>query len=400
MALNDLECKHAQPRIAPYKLVDGEGLYLDVRPTGQKIWRQRYKIHGKEKLLTFGSYPQLTLVKAREKKDIAKAEIKSGIDPAVTKRTSKHRAKYEANQTFELVAREWHETYKHRWSKRHKETMLNRLEQNVFPILGKLPISSITAPDLFDCIKKVEERKHGIIAQRVLQITKQVFRHAKNTGRVKENITSDLIGVIDPVQKGHFASIKVGELPEFIKRLQSNDIRVYRQTMIAMWLMLLTFVRTSELIEAQWSEFDLDKAEWHIPGERMKMRRPHFVPLSKQSIVLLRELEKLTKRDGSEHSYIFPSITRRDRPMSNTTLLMALRRLNYYRKMTGHGFRSLAMSSIKEKLDYKHDIVDRQLAHAPKNEVDKAYDRAEYLEQRIQMMQDWADYIDECKTSS
>lgn len=399
MPLSELDCRHAKPRPKAYRMNDSEGLYLDVRPTGKRYWRQRYRTDGKEKILTLGSYPELSLVKAREKRDAAKQEIRGGIDPSSVKQQNKRLAKYKAAQTFALVAKEWHAEYKDRWSVRHAHNLISRLEQNVFPFIGSMPISQITPPMIFACVRKIEERKNCELANRVLQIIGQVFRYAVTTGRAEHDMTKDLKGALRRYGKNHFASIEIDELPELIKKLNKNEARLYRQTMIAMFLMLLTFVRTSELIEARWSEFDLEKAEWNVPAERMKMRHPHFVPLSKQAVSFLIELQTITgtarQGDSDRPDYIFPSITNKRRPMSNTTILMALRRFGYYRKMTGHGFRSLAMSAIKEKLGYRHEVVDRQLAHLPRNKVDQAYDRAKFLPERVTMMQDWADYIDQ-----
>ncbi len=399
MALSDLDCRHAKPQSSPYKLRDSSGLYLEVRSSGTKIWRQRYKICGKEKLLTHGNYPAVSLVQAREKRDAARADIAGGINPNQIKREQKILAKYASAQTFELVAREWLQEYKSRWADRTHDNTLSRLEKNVFPFFGKMPVSEITPPMIYACVRRIEERKTNELARRVLRAIGQVFRYAVVTGRAESDKTRDLKGALFPHRPGHFAAITIEELPELLRKLNVNTGRLYRQTTIAMWLMILTFVRTSELLEARWDEVNFDRAEWRIPPERMKMKSAHTVPLSKQAIALLRELETISRKRvesvGLSPNYLFPSFTRRDKPMSNTTLLMALRRMDYYRRMTGHGFRALAMSTIKERLGYRHEVVDRQLAHLPKGKVNQAYDRADFLGERKVMMQQWADYIDE-----
>lgn len=396
MSLTELKCRHASPRGKAYRLNDADGLFLDVRPSGKRVWRQRCYLNGLEKILTIGNYPSFSLVKAREKRDAVREEIAAGQDPCAAVQESKQLAKYVNAQTFELVACEWLEAYKARWIEKHYQTMLSRLERHVFPSLGRMPVSKITPPMIYACVRKIEERNSNELARRVLNIISQVFRYAVVTGRAQSDQTKDLRGALIPYSKGHFAAISVDELPELLQKLRSNEARLLRPTMIAMWLMLLTFVRTSELLQARWEEIDLEKAVWRIPAERMKMRKPHIVPLATQAVTLLWELETKTKRpdDWVLPNYVFPSVTRRGKPLSSTCLLMALRRMGYYKRMTGHGFRALAMSAIKEKLGYRHEVVDRQLAHVPKNNVDKAYDRAEFRDERAVMMQDWADYID------
>lgn len=390
MSLIELDCRHAKPKEKAYRLFDTGGLYLNVTPTGKRVWRFKYHIHGKEKLLTLGQYPSLSLVKAREKRDAAKEDLQNSIDPAAAKQQEKRLAKFNAAQTFELVGKEWHERYKSRWSKRHSENLLYRLEQYIIPCFGKVPLKDVTPPIVLSCVQKIENRGANELARRVLQLIGQVFRYAVITGRVERDITRDMKGALMRYSKGHFASIEVDQFPELIKKLNRNDARMYRQTILAMKLMMLTFVRTSELIGAQWDEINFEKAEWNIPAERMKMKTPHIVPLARQALEILQELKGMSGKS----IYVFPSKTKANATLSNTAILMGLRRLDYYKKMTGHGFRSLAMGIIKEKLGYQHDVVDRQLAHLPRSKIDQAYDRAKFIPQRIKMMQDYADYID------
>jgi integrase len=240
-------------------------------------------------------------------------------------------------------------------------------------------------------LQKIEKRGAHEMSRRAMQYCSQIFRYAIVTGRAERNPTADLKGALKPVKHGHFAALDVKDLPEFLQAIESHEVRLFIQTRLAIRLMMLTFVRTGELIKAKWDEFDLDTGEWNIPAERMKMRRPHIVPLSKQAIVVLRELQKLS----GNRDYVFASAAKPRQHMSNNTILKALERIGYKGRMTGHGFRALAMSTIKENLGYRHEVVDRQLAHAHANKVDAAYDRAKFLPERRKMMQEWADYLDD-----
>jgi integrase len=390
--LSDVECRNAKPREKAYKLYDRDGLHLEITPTSKKYWRYKYYFQGKEKRLYIGAYPQVSLLEARDKLIAGRKALNSGQDPAELKREQKQLAKFAAAQTFKLVADEWYEQNKSRWSDSHAKNISYRLTKDVFPEIGDYPIANLKVPHVFSCLQKIELRGHEM-ARRALQMTSQVFKHAARTGRVERDITFELKGCLKRPEKGHYAAIEVEELPTFVKKLYFNKARLYRQTELALQLMLLTFVRTRELIEAPWTEFDLEKAEWNIPPERMKMKKAHLVPLSKQAIAILLELKQL----NGKHALVFPSIINKKKPMSNNTLLKALDILGYKHKMTGHGFRALAMSAIKEKLGFQHEVVDRQLAHQPKNKVDQAYDRAKFTKQRTEMMQAWADYIESLK---
>jgi len=391
--LSDLDCRKSLPKAKPYKLYDQEGLYLLITPSGGKLWRFKCYFLGKEKKLSLGAYPAISLAEARERQEKYKSAIAKDIDPTHLKKEEKKLALAEAAETFEKVSYEWHRYYYDTWSERHAEAILYRLKKDVLPDLGKLPVSQITPSDVANCIKAIEARKRHETARRALQTCGQVMRYAVGIGKAKEDVTRDLRGTLKRYKKKHFASIEIDELPELVKALERNSARLFEQTINATKLMLLTFVRTGELIEAEWSEFDLKKAAWHIPATRMKMREAHFVPLSKQAIAIL----KRQKEISGKRKYVFPSIPRPDQPMSKWTVLAALKRLGYKNKMTGHGFRALAMSTLKEKLKYRHEIVDRQLAHLPRSQVDQAYDRARFIPDRIKMMQRWADYIDTLK---
>lgn len=393
MSLSDLDCRHAKPAVSAYRLFDSGGLYLHVMPTGKRVWRLKYRFLGKEKLLTLGSYPGVTLIKAREKRDLAKQTLETGIDPGQQKKDEKVLAQFKQAQTVQLVALEWYNRNLPTWSPSYAKNVLSRLQQNIFPFIGNQPIASLTVQQVLICLQKVEDRKRYDLAHRVLQMMGQIMRYAVITERADRDITADMKGALKKYVKGHFAAIEIDQLPQLIKAIELNEARLFKQTILALKLIMLTFVRTSELINATWDEFDLENKVWSIPAERMKMRKAHIVPLSKQVIAILQQLSELFGGQG----YILPSAFRKNKPISNNTILKALDRLKYGKVMTGHGFRALAMSAIKEKLDYRHEVVDRQLAHLPKSKVDKAYDRAQFLPERTAMMQDWADYIDTLK---
>ncbi len=390
MKLTAKKCEAATREKDGGKLADGGGLYLELHKNGSKYWRYKYRILGVEKLLALGVYPQVTLSEARERHKAARKQVEQNIDPNKAKRQDILHAKLEAQNTFEAVAREWHAHNKDTWSANHANTVMRRMEQDIFPEIGGMPIKEINAPVLLELLRKVEKRGAHEIARRALQMCGQVFRFAIVTGRGDRDVSSDLKGALKPVKRGHYAALEAKELPQFLSVLHSNQARLFPQTRAAIDLLMLTFVRTSELIKARWEEFDLVGQTWYIPAERMKMRQPHIVPLSKQSLEILKHLKEQT----GGRDYVFPSMRNPRNHMSNNAILVALDRMGYRGQHTGHGFRALAMSTIKERLGYRHEVVDRQLAHAHKNQVDAAYDRAKFLDDRKRMMQEWADYID------
>ncbi len=396
MKLTNTTCKNAKPGTKARKISDGDGMYLEVMPNGSKYWRLKYRILGKEKRLALGVYPEVSLNEARDKRAQARKLLAEGSDPSLAKQEAKRIQTLNSQTTFEAITREWHAHFSSRWTERHAVYILRRLEADIFPSLGGRPITEITAPQLLDSLRKIEKRGAHEIAHRVLQMCGQVFRFAIATGRAERNPAADLKGALKPVQHGHYAALDIKDLPEFLGRLGRNEARLYVQTRLAIQLLMQTFVRTGELINARWNELRLEDAEWHIPAERMKMRQPHIVPLSRQSLELLEELKAL----NGHREWIFPNQHNPKKPMSNNTILFALKRLGYGGRATGHGFRALAMSTIKEKLNYRHEVVDRQLAHAPRSKVAAAYDRAKFLDERRKMMQEWADYLDQASQNS
>jgi integrase len=397
MALTDASCKNAKPKDKSYKLADANGLYLLVKPNGGRYWRLKYRVDGKEKLLSFGVYPEVPLSEARHERDKARKLLRKDTDPAQAKREEKRLSILNTQNNFEAIAREWHENKKESWTEQYGINVLRRLEMDIFPILGKRPIADIEPPEMLDAIREIERRGALDVSKRIAQVCGQVFRYGIATGRVKRNPIPDIKDAFKPTIKGHFAAIDADGIPAFVRALDRNDARLFPVTRIAIRLMMLTFVRTSNLINAEWDQFDLEKTIWIIPAANMKQRmaaklnpkNSHVVPLCTQAIELLIEL-----RTYSVGKLLFPGRADHKKPMSNNTILGALKRMGYQGVMTGHGFRALAMSTLKEKLGYRHEVVDRQLAHAHKSAVDAAYDRAKFLDERKIMMQVWADYLD------
>ena len=339
-----------------------------------------------------GIYPLVTLADAREGRNAAKKLLMVNVSPSAAKKGAKRQAILKAAQTFEAVAREWHSKKLDSWKPTHGANLLHRLELDIFPDIGSRPIAEISASELLHTIKAIENRGAHEIARKTLRICGQVFKYAIITDRRTDGVNpaAALSGALKSYKRGHYAALDAKDLPTFLRKLDRNEARLLPQTMRATRLLMLTFVRTSELIQATWDEFDFDAKEWIIPAERMKMGKEHIVPLSRQVIALLKEQQELT----GNWKWVFPNITHPKKHMSNNTVLSGLKRMGYKGEMTGHGFRALAMSTIKERLNYRHEVVDRQLAHAHRSNVDAAYDRAQFLPERRKMMQQWADYLD------
>ena len=397
--LTDIQPRTAKPKEKPYKLSDGGGLHLLVNPNGSKYWRMGYRFAGVERTLAFGKYPQVTLSEARDKRAAARKLLSDGIDPGEAKKEKARIAVDKAANTFEKFARAWHANMLSTWSKTTAKETINRLEKDIFPEIGSMPIATITHQHVIAALRKIESRGAQEVAHRLKATCARVFSYAIQHGVTDRNPAADLTDVLKPVKSGHFAAITADELPAFLAAMSKNDARLFMPTRVALRLMLLLFVRTSELIETPWSEIDLETGEWVIPWRRMKRGKltvnpdetDHHVCLSSQALDQLRDLHSLT--GGGK--YLFPNQRDPQKPMSNGAILMALKRLGYKNKMTGHGFRALAMSTIKERLGYRHEVVDRQLAHAQKDKIASAYDRAQFLAERKVMMQDWANYLDD-----
>ncbi len=386
MPLTELTIKNLKPRSKPYRISDGGGLSLEVSISGGKLWRYRYKHLGKEQLFSLGKYPAISLAKARKLRDEAREKQEAGKHLTREKNAEKLRRAYEGANTFEKIARLWHGTKQEGLDKKYKTQCLARLEQHVFPMIGDLPVTEITIPDVVRAVEKIAKSGRLETAKRIKQMIARIFRFAAQRGLCTYNPAADLRDVLPSPVKKHYNCIHVNEFPELLQAIKARDNDMSKQ---AMQLIALTFVRTGELIGARWEEIDWDKGEWHIPKERMKKRRPHVVPLSKQAIFLLTELHKKT----GDTPHVFYSSASKARHISNGTILMALRRMGYEGKMTGHGFRALASTILNEK-GYPPDVIERQLAHEDDDKVRAAYNRAEYLPERKKMMQDYANILD------
>lgn len=395
MPLNDMACKQAKPKEKAYKLADSGGLYLEVAPSGGKWWRLKYRINGKEKRISLGVYPEVSLKEARDRRDDAKKQIAAGIDPSEHRKAHKATRQDRAANSFEIVAREWFAKHSPNWVASHSSKILRRFEADVFPWIGGRPIAEITAPELLTVLRRIENRGALETAHRALQNCGQVFRYAVATGRAERDPSGDLRGALPPPKAKHHASITdpkaIGELLRAVDGYQGSPITKY-----ALRLAPLLFVRPGELRKAEWSKFNLDGGEWRIPATRMKMREQHIVPLSTQAVIILQELQALTGGD----QYVFPGARTNGRPMSENTVNAALRRLGYSSdEMTGHGFRSMASTLLNEQ-GWNRDAIERQLAHAERDNVRAAYNYAEHLPERKRMMQAWADYLDGLSTGA
>ena len=387
-SLSDTKARNAKPKAKSYKIADGEGLFLVVMPSGSKYWRLRYFFAGKEKLLALGVYPDVSLADARDRRAQARRVLAAGNDPAEAKKEAKRLSLLRSANSFETIAREWYDKRKHEWAASSAKTMLARLEQHVLPKLGPRPVAEITAPEVLAVLRIVEERGTLETAHRVMQICAHIFMYAIATGRAERNPVPDLRGALKTPVVKHYSFLKASELPEYLAKLEAYDGKM--PTKLALRVLLLTFVRTKELRGAQWAEINWDKAEWRIPGERMKMKELHIVPLSRQAVATLRELEKLSV----SRQYIFPNEHNPASFMSENTMLYALYRMGYHSRTTGHGFRSTASTVLNEH-GFRADVIERQLAHCERDTVRAAYNHAQYLPERRNMMQWWADYLDE-----
>ncbi len=385
--LTELAIKHAKPKDKAYKISDSGGLHIEITPSGGKLWRWRYRFNGKAQLLALGKYPAVSLAEARRKRDEARALVGEGKHPTREKRAEKLRRMAEGENTFEKLTRKWLELKKAGLNEKYRMQNLSRMEQLVFPKIGSLPVTEITIPDIVRVVEKISNRGTVETAKRMKQLISQIFRYACYRGLWQHNPAADLRGILPTVERKHFASLPLAEVPALLKAIE--DYNGENISKAAMKLLALTFVRTGELIGAKWEEIDWQREEWHIPAERMKKKRPHIVPLSKQALAILKELQEQT----GEKPFVFYSLRSKSRHISNGVVLMAMQRMGYHGKMTGHGFRSLASTILNEK-GYPPDVIERQLAHADDDKIRAAYNRAEYLPERKKMMQDYADILE------
>ncbi|MGR3908881.1 tyrosine-type recombinase/integrase [Burkholderia sp. SR8] len=386
MPLTDVAVRAAKPLEKSYKLADGQGMYLEVMPNGSKYWRLKYRIDGKEKRMALGVYPAVTLLAARKARDEIKDQLRAGLDPSHEKKRVKAQRILGRVNSFEPIAREWHEQRKESWSEGHAVRIMKLLERELFPVLGARPISEVSAPELLAVIRKIESRGAIELAHKTIQATSQIFRYAIATGRAERDPAPDLRGALKTRTVVHMKRVSEAELPELMRKIDTYDGDY--QTRLAMRFMALTFVRTIELRFAEWTEIDEKKKEWRIPAEKMKMRTPHIVPLSKQALEVVAKLREL----NGDSQYLFPSRSSSKKPMSENTIIFALYRMGYHSRMTGHGFRGLA-STILNEHGFNRDWIERQLAHSERDSIRAAYNHAEYLPERRKMMQWWGDYL-------
>ena len=391
MKLTDTALRVVKPTDKPQKLFDGNGLFLFILPSGTKSWRLKYRFHGKEKLLTLGLYPQTSLKEARILSADAKKNLSGGIDPGEVKKLSQ---KTEEKASVEAVAREWYTKQLPTWSKRHSEDVIERLEKNIFPFIGSRPLAEITPPELLSVLRRIEARGAIETAHRVRGICSLFFRYAIVAGYGERDPAADLRGAITSrVSKPRAAITDPKEVGALLRAIDG-----FAGTFIvkcALQLLSLTFCRPGEVRTAEWSEFDLKVNLWRIPGHKMKMRQDHLVPLSRQTLEVLEQTRQVT----GAGQFLFPSIRTIERPISDMTLVAGLRRMGFAKdEMCAHGFRAMASTLLNEQ-GYPADVIEKQLAHSPRDKIRGVYNRAEYLPERRKMIQEWADYLDGLKTA-
>ena len=396
MPLTDISVRHAKPRDKSYKMADMLGLYIQVLPSGAKLWKMKYRLDGREKKLSFGEYPRVSLREARRRRDDARESISNGTDPAYEKKRARLRAKVLAEDTFTGIKNEYCNKRRRDGDKAWApatavrcEYLLSLLDNSI----GKMPIHEIEPIDVLGAVRKIEAKGQLESARRTLQLAGAVFRYAVATARLKSDPTRDLRGALINPTVTHYGAItdatQVGALLRAIDGYQSQTM-----TNWALKLAPHVFVRPGELRTAQWEEFDLEACVWTIPAEKMKMRKPHHVPLSRQSLAILQEIRSIT----GPWSYLFPSLSSRKRPMSDNTLNSALRRMGYAsNEMTAHGFRAMASTLLNESCKWSYEAIERALAHGDNNRVRAAYHRGAHWDERVAMAQWWSDYLDDLK---
>jgi len=397
--LTDSLIKSLKGKPKQYAQNDGDGLSLLVLPNGSMSWRYRYRFAGKAKMLSLRGYPEVSLKQAREDRDELKRILRSGKDPSLfRKQAGKEMLDAQAN-TFEGLAGVWHERWRVDKTPEHAERIWRRLELNIFPHVKNTPISEITSKALKQIIQKIEDRDATSMTRRVLNTCSQVFGYAVHEDLMDINPAKNIDAKLafKPHVEKNFKRVTIKELPALLRDIDGYGINVAgtELTRLALQLLAYTFVRTSELIGARWEEIDLEKGIWQIPAERMKMRNPHIIRLSTQALVIFKRLHEIS--GGRE--LVFPNANTPKRSMSNNTMIFALYRLGYHSKMTGHGFRGIASTSLHEQ-GFPHAHIELQLAHSEKDKVSSAYNYAEYLEPRAKMLQSWADYLDGIKAGA
>jgi integrase len=392
--LTDTAIRKIKPGEKPLKLSDEQGMFLLVTPAGGKLWRMKYRIAGKEKLLALGAYPEVTLAEARDRRSEARKLLANGVDPSEHRKAQKAAKTERAGNSFEVIAREWYGKFSSSWVPSHGDRIIRRLERDIFPWLGGRPIAEINSQELLVTLRRIESRGAIETAHRALQNCGQVFRYAVSTGRSERDPSGDLRGALPPVKPKNFPAVtEPKQVAELLRILDS-----YQGTFTvgcALRLAPLVFVRPGELRAAQWADIDLETAEWRYHVSKTDSQ--HIVPLSTQAVGILRELHALT----GDSRYVFPGARSNGRPMSDNAILAAMRRLGIpAEEMTGHGFRAMARTILDEVLGFRVDLIEHQLAHAVKDPNGRAYNRTLHLPERKKMMQSWADYLDKLKAGA
>ncbi|HFZ8993827.1 TPA: tyrosine-type recombinase/integrase [Citrobacter freundii] len=387
MKLTATEIKAAKPKDKPYKLSDGGGMYLEIFPNGTKSWRMKYRVGGKEKRVVFGVYPSVTLAEARTKREEAKKILAAGGDPGQEKQAEKQAKVLAVSNSFERMALEWHEHKRPNWSKGYADDILEYLKKDIFPYIGSRAVTDIKPVEMLAVLRKMEQR--GVLdkLKKTRQACRQIFTYAVITGRAEHNPVVDLSSALKAPKQKHFPHLLVDQIPEFLRAL--NDYSGSIITRNATRLLMLTGLRTIELRSSEWADIDFDKGVWNIPAERMKMRRPHIVPISSQVQELLEETQQITGRG----KYVFPGRNDAGKPMSEASINQVIKRIGYDGKATGHGFRH-TMSTILHEQGYNTAWIETQLAHVDKNSIRGTYNHAQYLDGRREMLQWYADYMD------
>lgn len=386
MKLNARQVDAAKPREKAYKLADGAGLYLEVVPSGSRYWRMKYRFNGKEKRMAFGVYPAVSLAQARALRDEAKKKLAEGIDPSFAKKEEKLVRDVQLNNTFQAVALEWHGTKVSRWSEGYASDIIEAFNKDIFPYIGQQPVNEIKPLVLLNVLRRMESRGATEKAKKVRQRCCEVFRYAIVAGRAEYNPAADLTSAMSGHESKHYPFLTVEELPDFFKALSGYTGSPL--VVLAARLLILTGVRTGELRGAFWSEFDLEKAVWEIPADRMKMKRPHLVPLSTQALEIVQQLKVMS----GQYPLVFPGRNDPRKTMSEASINQVFKRIGYTGRVTGHGFRH-TMSTILHEEGFNTAWIETQMAHVDKNAIRGTYNHAQYLEGRREMMQWYSDYL-------
>ncbi|WP_237673486.1 tyrosine-type recombinase/integrase [Vreelandella profundi] len=387
MPISDTKARKAAPAEKPYRIPDADGLYLDVRPSGKKYWRIRYFLHGKENLYTPGQYPQVTLKEARQQRDGVKHNAAQGVDPKALQQEERDRSKRSQQDSFDAIAMEWWEKHHTRWTDHYAKQVKGGIEREMRPAFGAKNIRQVTPADVLRLVQKVESRGAPSVAMLVRQWIAQIYRYAASTLRADHDPAAPIEGAVQRPPVQHSKSLSAEDLTELASQIDTKG--GWRINVIAMHVLMRTMLRTGELRQGRWDEVDFMRAEWRIPAERMKMRRPHVVPLSTQVVMLLQELHRYT----GHMPMMFPSYRNPSNAMSNTTINKALERMGWQGRFSSHGFRSTA-STLLNEYGWRGDLIEKQLAHMPGDKVRAAYNHADYLKERREMLQWYSDYIE------